>query len=258
MTPQNSLEWKLIAAWEDLEIPEVMSLWSGLSDEKKIHYNAKFEKLRKGYPLDYLLPYTVIREKKFILNKSVLIPRPETEELIDIISHTDSRPEILVDVGTGSGFISILLSQYFREIIASDVSRAALETAQKNVFLNSINNINIVESNLFKSIELPTDDYWLVANLPYVPLEDKSQEKELNTVYEPDLAIYSGKDGLNLTKEFLSQLQNLDQKPSKVFMELDPRNIVHTKEICDTILGFESSVIQDNNDLNRFLVITKR
>jgi release factor glutamine methyltransferase len=253
-TPQNLNEWKIVASYEDSNIPQVMSTWSKLSHKSQFTYHQKFELLRAGYPLDYLLKYTEINGFKFILNKHVLIPRPETQKLIDYIISLPIKPHTLVDIGSGSGFISLQLAKCFEHVIAIDISPQALEVSQQNAALNQIHNVKFIESDLIKNVEIQIKYWWLVANLPYVPYEDKLIKQQNNIEYEPELAIFADKNGLGLWYKLMEQLFELEQKPEKLFFELDSRNIMQASQFLDS-KKIQHEVILDENELPRFLII---
>ncbi len=156
---------------------------------------------------------------RFKVNKSVLIPRPETEMIVDkVMSYKlpvirkQKRIIRILDVGTGSGCVAISLAHKFKvksakskvEIAASDISAAALKTAKENARAHHVR-VKFVKSDLLKNIKGRFDI--IVANLPYVPKEDfRFLIKDLR--YEPTNAIFATEKGLSLIKKFLNQLVN--------------------------------------------------
>lgn len=219
----------------------------------------KYRKLFvKDYPIDYIIGTVKLFELSFNLNKNVLIPRPETEKLIKYISDNTKYTDLLVDIGTGSGVIGIALSNSFSKVILTDISQKALNVAKKNILENNKKNILTVRSNLLKNKSLQktvgsVQDWTLVANLPYVPYDEIKNAKDCNVFYEPSIALYSGKDGLDCFRELINQIKVLKNKPKQCFFELDLRNIHQAKEIMETI-GYNCEIIKDENGLDRFLV----
>ena len=253
--PREFVEWKLIGAWEGVSPEVAVRAWSELPERTRQHYQELLRSLRAGCPLDYLLPYTEIKGHRFQIREGVLIPRPETEELIDIVQSATSKPSVLVDVGCGSGVIGVCLSKIFAQVIMLDISPIALESARRNIALNAVQNARVYLSNLLNNLPSIQTNWWLVANLPYVPLGDKVLEKEHRTEFEPDLAIYSGASGLDLFAKLIEQITTLPRKPTRLFFELDPRNIRQAHALCVQRLKVSGSVVRDLDNQERFLVV---
>jgi release factor glutamine methyltransferase len=175
-----------IKAFPELEIPE----------EESSQISHILTRLKTGEPLQYILGYTEFFGLSFKVNPSVLIPRPETEELIEwIISSAESSQlpvERILDIGTGSGCIAISLKKNLNaEVSAIDISDTALNTAKQNAELNNTN-INFIHANIlnFKS-ELGGSKFEIiVSNPPYVTLEDKKQMHLNVTDFEPHNALF--------------------------------------------------------------------
>lgn len=253
MYPKSLNEWKIVANQLEKPISAIMHNWETVSKNELAMLSQLITKYRQGYPLDYLLKYTLIGNYKFKLDENVLIPRPETEELIEIIKQEDDAPPTLLDVGCGSGFIGISLSSFFQHLVMTDISGEALDICQQNCELNAINNYQLIQSHLLENITV-LEDYWLVANLPYVPESDIAYEIKNKTEFEPDFAIYSGEDGLELFYKLIDQIAKLENKPTKMFFELDPRNILEAAGCINNKLFLKSQILKDMNDLDRFLV----
>lgn len=174
-------------------------------------------------PMAYLLGYKEFYGRDFIVTKDVLIPRPETEVLIDLAKKHSLTGNVL-DVGTGSGAIGLTLWHELKNIslTLSDISEEALEVATKNAKKLKIKSINFVMSDLM--------DHWLeteasskfdviVANLPYV---DKSWERSPETNHEPRLALFAQDGGLELIKQLIDQASQLLKPDAYLLLESDP------------------------------------
>jgi release factor glutamine methyltransferase len=151
----------------------------------------------------------------FEVNENVLIPRPETEMLVEEILKL--KPTSLLDVGTGSGCVAIAVKKNLPqcEVVASDVSLEALELARRNAEQNEID-VQFMESDLLEKVEKNFEI--IVANLPYIPLD--SEEVEIGVKkFEPNLALFGGADGLDLIRKLLTQISTLSQKPKFVLLE---------------------------------------
>src|SRR5258708_37619456 len=143
----------------------------------------------EGEPLEYLLGTTTFAGNRVTITPDVLIPRPETEILLEeAIKLVDSKGLPVLDVGTGSGILPLSLAKKFPEleIIAIDISQAALAIAQKNA--EGLSNIRFVESDLMEEKSLPERFQMIVANLPYIP-SDQIDGLMREVRHEPRLAL---------------------------------------------------------------------
>ena len=161
-------------------------------------FEAMIESRFKGMPVAYLVGKKEFWSMEFDINPSVLVPRPETELLIEqaveVLGNHHS-PSIL-ELGTGSGIISIVLSKELREpiITATDVSHEALIEAKNNADKHNSNDINFILSNWFDTIDNDKFDL-IISNPPYVD-KSKLTNKELFGIdMEPDVALYSKNNG---------------------------------------------------------------
>jgi release factor glutamine methyltransferase len=225
-------------------------------EKKKLkHYN---KLLAKGYPIDYITGKVKILGHNFFVNKNVLIPRPETENIVENIRQNMQNSELLLDIGTGSGFVGICLSDRFKTVAITDISQKALNVAKKNILENQITNVEIFRSNLFQNVKLKklinkSLDWVLVANLPYIPELEISDAIKNNVSFEPAIALYSGEDGLDCFRELAAQLSQLQNMPKECYFELDPSNIHNAMEIMKN-MNYNCDVLKDYNNLDRFLV----
>jgi release factor glutamine methyltransferase len=162
---------------------------------------AMLSRLKTGEPLQYILGHTEFYGLPFKVNPSVLIPRPETEELVEwaldssqlAVGNVQSAVSIL-DIGTGSGCIAISLKKNLptATVTAIDISPAALQTAKENAKLNNVD-INFIEADILNpkkfEIENPTFEI-IISNPPYVTLADKKQMHTNVTDFEPHGALF--------------------------------------------------------------------
>ena len=177
-------------------------------------------------PLNYVLGYSYFYGYKMFVNKDVLIPRFETEELVGLIlAKIDSEcinkdNLVLADVGTGSGAIAIALKKEepSLDVYASDISKEALEVAKKNATYNKAN-INFLEGSMLDPLiekELKLDI--LVSNPPYI----KNDEILDNSVkdYEPHVALFGGDDGLKFYRLIFKDVNKVMKKDGMLFFEM--------------------------------------
>lgn len=189
-----------------------------LSEEQLNQWNAYLVQLKLGIPVQYVLGKTNFFGLDFEVNPAVLIPRPETEELVDWIIESqkeNSKDQNLriIDIGTGSGCIAISLAKNIphAQVMALDVSVAALATAQKNSQNNKVDvvfkNQNILETN-----DLQEQFDVIVSNPPYVRNLEKVEIKKNVLDYEPHLALFVENDNALI---FYRKIAELAQKNLK-------------------------------------------
>lgn len=151
------------------------------------------DRLEEEFPIQYIIGHTEFMGMRFKVNKNVLIPRPETEELILwILDSVSKKTELsILDVGTGSGCIPISLSKQFPEakIEALDISKDALQLAADNASENRVN-INFIQGDILKIKSLSQSYDIIVSNPPYIRKSEKAEMKNNVLKFEPDLALF--------------------------------------------------------------------
>lgn len=171
--------------------------------------------MEKGKPLSYVLGYESFYGYDFIVNEDVLIPRPETEELVGLVlslfdDHFSDRDRVTVfDVATGSGAIGITLNKEEpkMDVIASDISQEALEVAKRNneKLKASVNFICGSMLDPFIDRDLHCDI--CVCNPPYIPSEETMEHSVVD--YEPHVALFGGEDGLKFYRELFEKADQI-------------------------------------------------
>ena len=166
-----------------------------------------YKKLLEGYPIQYLIGYVDFYGYKIYVNENVLIPRYETEYLVQkTINYSkklfNDKLDIL-DLGTGTGAISIVLGRELNSIVTGvDISEDALNVAKKNAIENKVS-INFIKSNMLDSVEGKYDI--VVSNPPYIDIDEKIMDSVKK--YEPHLALYAKDNGLYFYKNILSNIK---------------------------------------------------
>ncbi len=181
--------------------------------------------LKKQIPIQYIIGETEFYGLPFIVNKNVLIPRPETEELVSwILTSTPLSDQIkILDIGTGSGCIPISLAKNLpnAEIYALDISKEALKIAKKNALKNNVT-IHFIEADILTLNELPQYFDIIISNPPYVRELEKEQMRQNVLANEPHLALFVENENpllfydkiAELTKKYLT-------KNGKLFFEIN-------------------------------------
>ena len=226
----------------------------------EIKYKSLIKKRKRYHPVAYLVGQKQFYSLNILVNKNVLIPRPETELLIDeVIKFAKNKKLIIIDIGTGSGAIAIAIKKNLPDanVIASDISKRALSVAKINAKKNKTD-IEFIHSDLLSGISNTKIDI-IVANLPYVPKEEKKSNNSLtrSLKYEPIEALYSGKYGLDEYTKLFEQIKYAGIKPQAIFCEIGNQYIDKTKELAKK--NFPDRKIKIKKDLcgkNRLLIIT--
>ncbi len=193
-------------------------------------------RLKNHEPIEYIISEKEFYNLKFFVNGSVLIPRSETEELVDLIieNYKDISNLKILDIGTGSACISISLGKNLKnsEIFSWDISKNALKVAKKNAILNSVN-IILEEKNIFQENPIFFKENFdiIVSNPPYVRNSEKKfmEKKVIN--FEPEIAIFVNEEDNDLIfyEKIISFSKIALKKNGKLFFEI---NEVFGKEIC--------------------------
>lgn len=178
------------------------------SDIEKI-YKSSLEALKENKPIQYVIGNVNFYGLKFIVNKNVLIPRFETEELVEqVVEYTKdlNKDKIkILDLGCGSGAIGLTLKRILKdsEVTLTDISKDALEVAKLNA--NNLNlDVTFIESDWFSNVKLEKYDI-IVSNPPYIRTDEEIEEIVKNN--EPSLALYGGVDGLDCYRKILANIK---------------------------------------------------
>lgn len=192
-----------------------LQLDNTLTSDEEINFNQAIDRLKIYEPVQYILGETEFFGYPFLVNKQVLIPRPETEELVSwIIEDVDKKETTILDIGTGSGCIAISLAKKLNNAVVSaiDISNKAIEVAKKNALVNNVNvEYSSVDVLNFED-KLVLQDKWkskfdiIVSNPPYVRMQEKKL-MQLNVIdHEPDIALFVEDDDPLLFYRRISEL----------------------------------------------------
>lgn len=192
----------------------------------------------------------------FLVNRHTLIPRPDSEVLVEEVLKNTKEQQKIIDIGTGSGALILSIAKnnkYPASYTASDISSPAIKMAKNNAKkLNLKNNIKFIKSNLLKNISGNFDI--VIANLPYL---NKEQMKEPSIKKEPRTALLSGDDGLNHYRELLKQLPRHLNKKYLILLEIDPNQKEKIKkEILKNLPQAKIKFLKDLADNIRVVKIT--
>lgn len=221
-------------------------------DDEKINYI--LDLLLKGYPAVYIVGYDDIRGIRFYLNENVLIPRTETIEFIyDYVKNNLNLNNLKVlDLCTGSGFIALSLKKMFKDasIFASDISIDALEIARRNAEYNNLD-INFIKSNFLDDIDDTFDI--IISNPPYI----EEDSLDVYAPFEPHIALYSGKDGLDSYRQIFKKLKSHLKENGKAYFEIESTNLNNTISLLHNIEPtIKNETYYDINNKPRYLLLS--
>ena len=199
-------------------------------------YIKNVKRLILGEPLQYITGIQEFMKLNFLVTKDVLIPRPDTEILVEeVIRKAENIPNpVILDLCTGSGAIAVSLAKYIKNvhICAVDISSKALEIAKKNAELNGVkNNIEFIESNLFDKIKERKFDI-IVSNPPYIETETiKTLSKDVQS--EPKIALDGGKDGLDFYRKIAESGSKYLNRQGYICLEIGYNQRIAVRQILE-------------------------
>lgn len=213
-------------------------------------------------PWEYICGKTEFYDNIFKINNSVLIPRIETEQIVDISKEfleSNLQYNCVIDVGTGSGCIIISLAKIFCykndfKFIGTDISLEALEIAKENSMLHNVNEkISFRKDYLLKEHFIKNNSL-IIANLPYIPTDMYRNLDRSVKDFEPREALDGGKDGLKYYRELLKQLEekNISKYSITLLIEIEPSTLEMVEKLFSQ---YKYNIIKDYRELNRFLLI---
>ena len=219
-----------------------------LTVRQLLSYEALVGDRLTDYPLPYLTGRIEFHGLEIEVTPEVLIPRPETELLVDLA--LERNPESLIDVGTGSGCIAVALAKELPdlEVYALDISPAALAVAHRNAERHGVEDrIQTIVSDLLDRRPGPVD--LIVSNPPYVSADEWASLPPAIRYHEPRLALDGGADGLDLIRRLLSQSQGLLEPGGALLMEIGADQGEAVKAVAKTVFPRQGNAVRVHRDL---------
>jgi release factor glutamine methyltransferase len=226
-----------------------------ISQEQFQQYQNYLNKRIKGEPVDYILGTSEFMGLTFKVNSNVLIPRPETELIVEQANKfiKENNFKQILDLCTGSGAIAVSVARYNDNIsvTASDISSKALQVAKKNAAINNVSNkIEFLESNMFVNIIDKKFDI-IISNPPYVTEEEyKGLEREL--FFEPKNAFLAGEDGLDFYRIIAENSARYLNPKGILLLELNANISLQIADLFNDFLFVK--IIKDYSGLDRILI----
>lgn len=212
-----------ITGWD--QVQQVMHQNEEMVPEWVKAFHEGIHQLAQGKPIQYIIGKSWFLGNDYFVNESVLIPRPETEELVEWVSEYAqiiNKPLHIADIGTGSGCIAIALSLLLPDatVTGIDISENALQVAQKNA-TTLVANVEWVQQDILMSASLPGNYDIIVSNPPYIPLREKVTMQDLVTLHEPDIALFvTNEDPLIFYKMIARLGKQALNKNGQLFFEI--------------------------------------
>ena len=226
--------------------------------ENKFNSDIKKRNLKK--PIAYILGYKEFWGKNFVTNSNVLIPRPDTELIIEKVLKNFKKNENknVLDIGTGSGCIilSILLERIKFKGIGIDASKKAINVAKINAKMQQLGNrIKFINTDIDNFFSYKYD--LIVSNPPYIKKCKLSTLIEDVKNFEPKLALDGGPDGFSTILKVIAKSSKLLRKNGMLFMEIDSTQVIKTKEMLKKYKFYTKDVFKDLSGNNRCISAIK-
>lgn len=211
-----------------------------------------------GAPIQHIMGYEYFYGRKFIVTPDVLIPRPETEELVlAVLSRApQTKQQRVLDIGTGSGAIAITLALEQKNfcVTATDISKEALQVAQRNA-ANLQADVRFVEGDLLQPFQA-TDDTFdiIVSNPPYIPQAERSRLADVVVEHEPALALFGGEDGLKYYRSIIRQLPAVMEHEAFVAFEVGAGQGNAVLQLLEAAFQTKGEVVFDINKKDRIVI----
>lgn len=208
----------------------------------------------EGEPLQHLLGTVEFLGHEFVSDHRALIPRPETECLVDLLikRFRTAPPPAILDMATGSGCIGLTLAAAWSEsrVVLADLSEEALDLARLNASRLGLNGVQIIRSDLFEKIQGRFD--LIVANLPYIPRSDLAGlSREVRR--DPVLALDGGHDGMDVIRRFVEAAPAHLQPEAMIALEVGDDQGQASADLCEALGYREAAPARDLQGVERFV-----
>lgn len=216
-----------------------------LAEANLSSYRERIRRRAAGEPIQYITGQQEFYGLDFAVRPGVLIPRPETEHLIEAVqvAAADYQAPRIIDVGTGSGAIAVALAHSLLNaaLTATDISPLALEIAHENALRNGVEGkISFRHANLLSGLEGEQFDI-IVSNPPYVALESRESLSVEVREYEPEVALFAGKDGFEIYRRLIPQAFERLAAPGWLLLEIGHGQSEEIQRILEAY-GFEEVI----------------
>lgn len=230
VTPTPALDARvLVGSALGMDASALIAYGENLVDAARLkRLSAMTARRKAGEPVAYIIGSKEFCGMRFAVDRRVLIPRPETEELVArIVADWRGKAAAVLDLGTGSGAIACAIADALpkTKVLATDISADALEVAAENVaFFSLADQIEMAQGDLFDPVPAGRRFDVIAANLPYVGEDDGDMVEPGVRDHEPSSALFAGPDGLDVYRKMLPAAPGFLNDGGRVYMECGPRN----------------------------------
>ena len=238
----------------------LINLNKKINHQDFINFNKLINRRKKNEPVAYIVGYKEFWNKKFIVNSDVLIPRPDTEILVEeVIKSIQINSSLnILDIGTGTGcvLLSVLNERKKCYGIGLDISKKAINIAKHNAKIQQMKNrIKFINSSIDKFYVGKYD--LIISNPPYIKSGDiKNLDKDVG-FYEPGIALNGGYDGYSKFREIIYKSSVLIKKKGKLFLEIGYNQKNEVIRILNCNKFYINKVVKDLGKKNRCIISTK-
>ena len=251
----------LLANFLEVNPLELLTILDKVVEEDKVNlYKNSLKALSENRPIQYVIGHVNFYGFKFKVNENVLIPRFETEELVESIKNYLEKKNItnpkILDLGCGSGVIGLTLKHFFKdsEVTLVDVSKEALKVAEDNAKSLKLD-VNFIKSDWFSNVKVEDYDV-IVSNPPYIMIDEEIEEIVKNN--EPSLALYGGIDGLDCYRSILKDINKYLKDDYLIAFEIGYLEGGKLKELVkNTIPNSKVTIKKDLSNKDRMLFVEK-
>ena len=247
------------------ESPQLFSnsLSEQISKENEEKYFSLIEKhIKEDVPLSHLVGFEYFYDRKYKVTKDVLSPRMETEELIykviEYINTSNKNKFKILDLCTGSGIIAITLKKELEQVsvdvIASDISKEAIEVAKENSQSHDAT-IKFIKSDIFNNIDDKFDI--IVSNPPYIDRKDEVTMQDNVLKYDPHLALFAEEEGMYFYRKIIEQANDYLNENGVIFFEIGYDQKDKIIKLAD-MNGYSAEVYKDINGRDRMAFLVRK
>lgn len=231
----------------------LMNLEKEISNEDKDNIMGIIDKRKKKVPLQYAIGKWNFYGYDFLIEEGVLIPRPETELLVENLLKFDTKDKTLLDICTGSGIIGITgrLEGDFSKVLLSDISNEAINLSERNIRKFNLENVSVVKSDLFKNISEKFS--FITANPPYIKRKDLKELSD-EVKKEPILSLDGGEDGIYFYEKIIREGRNYLLDNGKLLLEIGYDQKERVNRLLEEFGYINILNIKDYNGFDRIVI----
>lgn len=237
--------------------------------EKNVSPTAVLKRIETNEPWEYIKGKSDFHRLELVVDENTLIPRVETEQLVDIalnLLKQNNHIKFVLDVGTGSGCIIIFLAKKLCKkknitFLGTDTNSKALKIAKKNSVLHKVNErVSFLKTNLTKEVQID-GPFLMIANLPYIPTDMYLRLDSSVVDFEPQGALDGGKDGLKYYRELFVQMSegcikdSVSRQKGFLLMEIEPCTLKDLRVLLNVYNLNNFEVIKDFRNKSRFVLV---